>query len=92
MALLSYIGTDIFLTGLLRGPDCPTRASYITTLRNVTDYNADGLLPGVVDFKNWGQLNLCYSIVRVNDQGTDYELVKDPNGANQWCGKRLPNQ
>ncbi|WP_035924434.1 ABC transporter substrate-binding protein [Pseudofrankia sp. EUN1h] len=92
LALIAYLSTDIFLTGLLRGPACPTRASYIRTLRGVTDYNAGGLLPGPVDFKNWGQLNLCYTFVRVNDQGTDYELVKDPGGADRWCGKRLPDQ
>ncbi|OHV42757.1 ABC transporter substrate-binding protein [Pseudofrankia sp. BMG5.36] len=89
LALVAYLSTDIFLTGLLRGPACPTRASYIETLRGVTDYNAGGLLPGPVDFKNWGQLNLCYTFVRVNNQGTDYELVKDPDGADRWCGNRL---
>jgi len=92
LALVAYLSTDIFLTGLLRGPACPTRASYIQTLRNVTDYDAGGLLPGPVDFKNWGQLNLCYTFLQVNERGTGYELVKDPSGADQWCGNRLPSQ
>ncbi|MBL7492360.1 ABC transporter substrate-binding protein [Frankia sp. AgB1.9] len=89
LALIEYILTDMFITGLEHAPACPTRADFISTLRNLTGYTADGLLPGPVDFKNWGRLSLCYTFVRVNDAGTGYDIVKDPAGKPEWCGNSI---
>ncbi|MBL7494705.1 ABC transporter substrate-binding protein [Frankia sp. CNm7] len=90
MAFLTYIVTDLFLTGLERGGECPTRAEYIDTLRRVTDYDAGGLLPGTVDLADWGKLQNCYIFVQVNEQGTGYDVTPNPEGKDQWCGNHLP--
>ncbi|WP_307874367.1 ABC transporter substrate-binding protein [Frankia nepalensis] len=90
LALVTYILTDIFLTGLEKAGSCPTRAGFISTLRGLRGYTAGGLMPGEIDFQDdWGQLNTCYTFMRVNEAGTGYEVVKDPAGADQWCGNRL---
>jgi ABC-type branched-subunit amino acid transport system substrate-binding protein len=91
LAFLSYISTDLFLAGLINGPACPTRASYIALMRSMTNYDAGGLLPGPVDMtKNWGRINNCYAFVRVNSAGTAYDVVPDPTGHQQWCGSPIP--
>lgn len=89
LALIEYILTDMFITGLERAPDCPTRANFISTMRNMTDYTADGLLPGAVNFKDWGHLSQCYTFVRVNDAGTGYDIVKTADGKQEWCGDAI---
>ncbi|OHV31929.1 ABC transporter substrate-binding protein [Pseudofrankia sp. EUN1h] len=93
LAFVTYIITDLFLTGLEKAGDCPTRAQFIDALR-ATKYDADGLLPGPVDMtKDFGQMALCYTFMRVNATGTGYDPVPDPNAdpatPNRWCGHRL---
>jgi ABC-type branched-subunit amino acid transport system substrate-binding protein len=90
LALLAYISTDELLTGLEDGPACPTRASYITLMRNLTNYTAGGLLPGPVNMKDWGHINNCYTFVQVNQAGTAYDIMRDPGGNPQWCGTPIP--
>ncbi|OHV31369.1 ABC transporter substrate-binding protein [Pseudofrankia sp. EUN1h] len=93
LALVAYIDTDLFLYGLDKAGDCPTRASYIDALRAST-YDAGGLLPGPVDMtKDFGQVNLCYTFMKVNAAGTRYDVVPNPaatpDSRNRWCGHRL---
>ncbi|MBL7492408.1 ABC transporter substrate-binding protein [Frankia sp. AgB1.9] len=90
VALGAYITTDEFLRGLALAGACPTRAAFITNLRALKSYDAGGLIP-VTDLSRFGEPNLCYSFVRVNDAGTAFEVVPsvgapDPN---EWCGTRL---
>jgi ABC-type branched-subunit amino acid transport system substrate-binding protein len=90
VAVASYITADLFLRGLKEAGDCPTRQSFITNLRKVTNYDAGGLVPGTVNLAtNRGKLSECYSFVRVNDTGTGFDVVKNPQGDPQWCGTRL---
>ena len=50
----SYIAADLMIKGLeLAGPN-PTRAAFISNLRNLTSYNAEGILPTTVSFQHFG--------------------------------------
>lgn len=90
VALGAYITTDEFIRGLELAGTCPTRADFITNLRAQKNYDAGGLIP-VTDLSRFGEPNLCYSFVKVNDAGTAFDVVPsvgapDPN---EWCGTRL---
>ena len=86
LAFTGYINTDLFLLGLERAGECPTREGFINALRQVRDYDAGGLLPGPADLSVLGQLNVCYTFVQVNEDGTGYNVVE---GANPLCGERI---
>jgi branched-chain amino acid transport system substrate-binding protein len=87
IALSGWISTDVFLRGLTAAGACPTRAGFINGLRAVHDYNADGLLPGSVDFTaDFGQLNRCYTFVQVSPHGKRFNVVQP----SPLCGRRLP--
>ncbi|WP_307875219.1 ABC transporter substrate-binding protein [Frankia nepalensis] len=90
IALGAYITTDEFLLGLELAGACPTRAAFIDNLRAVRDYDAGGLIP-TTDLSRFGDPNLCYSFVRVNQTGTAFEVVPGVGGPDphQWCGTRL---
>ncbi|MBL7498932.1 ABC transporter substrate-binding protein [Frankia sp. CNm7] len=93
LALVAYIDTDLFLYGLDKAGTCPTRDSFIDTLRAST-YDAGGLLPGPVDLtRDFGQVNLCYTFMKINATGDRYDVVPNPNATpenpNRWCGHRL---
>lgn len=90
LAIASYIITDLFLYGLQVAGPCPTREAFIRNLREVTDYDAGGLVPGPVNLReNREKPNTCYAFVRVNAEGTAYEVVPDPAGNTQWCGENI---
>jgi ABC-type branched-subunit amino acid transport system substrate-binding protein len=93
IALVTYILTDLFLYGLEKAGDCPTRASYVNALRAST-YDGGGLLPGPVDLtKDYGEVTRCYTFMKVNAAGTGYDIVPDRLGTagndGSWCGVRL---
>jgi len=46
-----FLGADLFIKGLKLAGKCPTRASFINNLRNVTNYDGGGLVPEKVSFK-----------------------------------------
>jgi branched-chain amino acid transport system substrate-binding protein len=50
----SYISADLMIFGLQKAGDNPTRASFISTLRGVSSYNAGGLFPTPIGFTNFG--------------------------------------
>ena len=81
---IGYLTADLFIKGLKVAGKCPTRASFISNLRQVTNYDGAGLLPGKVSFVPKGIVPngnpiLCswYSVAK----GTD--LVPD---AKATCG------
>ncbi|OHV39199.1 ABC transporter substrate-binding protein [Pseudofrankia sp. EUN1h] len=90
VALAAYITTDEFLHGLELAGACPTRDAFIDNLRAEKNYNAGGLIP-TTDLSRFGEANLCYSFVRVNQAGTAFDVVPSSDGPdpNQWCGTRL---
>jgi branched-chain amino acid transport system substrate-binding protein len=50
----SYVATDLLIKGMLLAGANPTRSEVIDSLRNVDSYNAGGLLPTTVSFRNFG--------------------------------------
>ena len=76
-AMLAYIDTDLFLRGLEAAGTCPTRESFVTGLRAVTGYDADGLVAPTSLRDDVGKPLSCYGFVRVNAEGTKFEVVND---------------
>ncbi|MBX6390346.1 MAG: ABC transporter substrate-binding protein [Frankia sp.] len=91
LAVVSYISADLFLHGLRVAGPCPTRESFISNLRQVTDYDAGGLVPGPISLRdNRGRPNLCYSFVTVDEAGQSWQVqLPDDGQATQWCGELL---
>ncbi|MBL7489199.1 ABC transporter substrate-binding protein [Frankia sp. AgB1.9] len=92
-ALASYVTADLFLRGLEAAGACPTRAGFIQALRQVTDYDGAGLIPGPVNLqKVAGGSQTCYFFVQVNRSGTDFEAIPRTAGPSdgQWCGTAIP--
>jgi ABC-type branched-subunit amino acid transport system substrate-binding protein len=93
IAFVTYILTDLFLSGLQKAGPCPTRIGYINKLRAST--YTSGLLPGPVDMtKNFGQIANCYTFMQVNAAGTAYQPVPNPRATSaasryQWCGQPI---
>jgi branched-chain amino acid transport system substrate-binding protein len=50
----SYIAADLMVFGLQHAGQNPTRQSFISNLRQVTAYNAGGILPGSTSFTDFG--------------------------------------
>jgi hypothetical protein len=50
----SYIAADLMIKGRQGAGANPSRQSFITNLRKVTNYDAGGLLPSPTSFANFG--------------------------------------
>ncbi|MBL7500938.1 ABC transporter substrate-binding protein [Frankia sp. CNm7] len=84
MAVDGYVTADLFVEGLKLAGECPTRESFISALRAVTDYPGAGLIPKDVDLStNYKEPNSCYSIVQVTPDGTAFAPLFD---AKPLCG------
>jgi branched-chain amino acid transport system substrate-binding protein len=76
IALEGWIDTDMTLKGLAGAGACPTRAGFMTALRDTANYDAGGLLVHPVDLgSNFGQLNLCYTFLKISPDGTRWNVV-----------------
>lgn len=75
-----YAAVAMLLQGLKTAGPNPTRASLITALRGITDYDAAGLLSKTYDISQREQ-NLCIYVTKLS--GTTFELVP---GADPICG------
>jgi branched-chain amino acid transport system substrate-binding protein len=76
VALEGWMNTDLLLTGLRAAGKCPTRAGFITGLRKVTGYTADGLVPEPMDMAaDFGKPNRCYTFVEINGAGTGWAIT-----------------
>jgi ABC-type branched-subunit amino acid transport system substrate-binding protein len=77
-ALSGWISADIMVRGLQVSGDCPTRAGFISALRAVRGYTADGLLTQPIDFRaDFGKLTRCLAFVQVSPDGTRFDPI-DP--------------
>ena len=86
----AYGEADLLLRGLEVAGACPTRAGFITNLRNVHDFTAAGIIPAGVDLStNRGLPSVCQTFLTVNAQGTAFQIDKAPNGDEEWCGTRI---
>lgn len=76
-AMRAYIHMDIFLRGLQLAGDCPTRAGFLSALRQVPDYDADGLI-APTDLGNNANVRLdCYGFVQVNQPGNAFQVIRE---------------
>lgn len=76
-AMFTYINTDLFLRGLeLAGP-CPTRQGFISALRNLSDYDAGGLIEPVNLSTNIGKSSNCNAFVQVDPTGREFRVTRE---------------
>jgi branched-chain amino acid transport system substrate-binding protein len=85
-----YLGADLMVKGLQVAGQNPTRQSFITNLRQVTNYTAGGILPSPVSFANFGTVAMlpatsCEYILQL--QGSKFILA---NNGQAICGKLVP--
>jgi len=79
---------NLMVEGLTQAGQNPTRASFITNLRKVTNWTDSGLATGPINFVHFGQnpTTQCFSYVQFN--GTKY--VAFPKSGKSFCGAALP--
>ena len=83
-----YLGSDLLIRGLQEAGQCPTRAVFIDKLRNVTNYDGNGLVPEKVSFKpgstpNGNMADCTWFMIAKGDQ-----LVPD---SKPTCGAKYIN-
>jgi hypothetical protein len=81
-----YLSADLIATGLQLAGQNPTRQSFITNLRKVTNYRAGGILPSPTSFANFGTKAMlpatsCEYVFQL--QGNHFVAT---NGGKPWCG------
>jgi len=86
----SYIAADLMIKGLQMAGQNPTRKSFISNLRTVTDYTAGGLFPSPTSFANFGTAAMipntgCEYFVQL--QGSQF--VNTQGGNKAVCGTRI---
>ncbi|SQE00356.1 MULTISPECIES: ABC transporter substrate-binding protein [unclassified Parafrankia] len=81
-AMYGYIYADMFLRGLELAGDCPTREGFISALRNVTDYDAGGLIEATDLRTNATTPLQCAAFVQVNPAGDAFQVVRERLCAN----------
>jgi branched-chain amino acid transport system substrate-binding protein len=81
-----YLAVDMYIRGLKAAGGCPTRASFIAALRNIHDYDGNGLIRPNVDLAHYREPNGCLNVVRVSADGAAFE----PQGSEPVCGHSVP--
>lgn len=78
LAMVGWLSADLFVRGVEEAGDCLTREGFITNLREVDDYDADGLLLSPVDQSEvFGRPSLCTNFVQISEDGSAFEVVED---------------
>lgn len=81
LAMVGWLSADTFIRGLdSAGGRCPTRAGFISHLRKVRDYTADGLLPPTDFAAVFGKMPLCYWEMEIHADGFT------PSSPQPFCG------
>jgi ABC-type branched-subunit amino acid transport system substrate-binding protein len=85
-----YTAADLMIKGLEMAGSTPSREQFISNLRTVTSYDADGLLPSPVSFANFATVGMlpateCGYYVQV--KGNTYVPV--PADGKAVCGNRV---
>jgi branched-chain amino acid transport system substrate-binding protein len=81
----AWISADLFVKGIAAAGGCPTRNSFVTNLRHVTNYDADGLLAPIDESKALSTPTSCFYHVVV--QGKAFMPVES-NGK-PYCGHQV---
>ncbi|EFC82217.1 ABC-type branched-chain amino acid transport systems periplasmic component-like protein [Parafrankia sp. EUN1f] len=85
-AVEGWIAADMYLRGLAIAGTCPTRAGFISGLRSVQAYDAEGLLPTSLNIStSVGEIIPCLHFVQVAPDGTHFTQVTPT----PLCGRRL---
>jgi branched-chain amino acid transport system substrate-binding protein len=84
-----WTSMDLLIKGLEVAGANPTRQSFISNLRQVTDYTAGGLLPAPTNFTEFGQAPAQECAWYVKLEGKSFVLVQS-NGQ-PICGTLIPN-
>lgn len=83
-----WTSADLFIQGLMRAGNNPTRASFLASLHNLKGWTSGGLLPSAPDFSlaNFGKApqNTCSYYVRLS--GSQFEPL---NGGKAICGSNV---
>ncbi|MGX7680878.1 ABC transporter substrate-binding protein [Jatrophihabitans sp. DSM 45814] len=80
----AYLAMSAFVRGLQEAGANPTRESYMTALRGVKDFDADGLkAPLKIDFSNYSPDQTCSWVVKLEGK----KFIPIPNIP--YCGKKL---
>jgi branched-chain amino acid transport system substrate-binding protein len=80
----SYIATAAFVTGLKAAGTNPTRDSFMTAMRSVKGFDADGLLtPEKIDFSSYSLTQSCMWVVTLQAQ----KFASDAQ--NPYCGAKI---
>jgi len=86
-ALHGWLTADLFLRGLQEAGPCPTREAFLRGLRNVKDYDADGILVDKRNFANaFGVASPCLSFIQFNAKTDSWNPV---TGAEPLCGQQI---
>jgi branched-chain amino acid transport system substrate-binding protein len=81
----AYIAVSAFVAGLKAAGANPSRAKFMTSLRAVTDFNADGLLdPQKISFSDFDPAQNCYYYVQL--EGSAFKNVT----GSPFCGAVVP--
>jgi branched-chain amino acid transport system substrate-binding protein len=85
----SYLGTDLMIKGLELAGKNPTRQGFISSLRKVTNYTANGILPAI-SFNHFGTVAMfpktsCTYMMQL--KGKRFVVA---NGGKEICGKLVP--
>jgi branched-chain amino acid transport system substrate-binding protein len=85
----SYMAADLMIKGLQAAGQNPTRSSFISSLRAVTNYTAGGVLNEPISFGNFGTPDM----LPAQACGTTVQLVQgkfvEINGGKPTCGNRI---
>lgn len=76
-AMRAFIYTDLFLRGLNLAGNCPTREGFISALRRVSNYHADGLIVPMNLNTSAHQPLECYAFVKINPAGDAFQVVRE---------------
>jgi branched-chain amino acid transport system substrate-binding protein len=79
----AWISADLFVKGIQVAGGCPTRDSFVTNLRQVNNYDANGLISPIDESKALSSGELCFWHEIV--QGKAFVTV--PADGKPYCGK-----
>jgi ABC-type branched-subunit amino acid transport system substrate-binding protein len=77
LALNGWLAADLLIKGLQLAGPCPTRQTFETSLRAVTNYDGAGLIRPPANLTAYQQPARCLNIVRVAASGQAYEPLGD---------------
>jgi branched-chain amino acid transport system substrate-binding protein len=84
-----YLAADLMIKGLEVAGSNPTRQSFISDLRKVSNFDGSGILPAPVSFVNFGQAPAKSCLAYA--QFVDKKYVPFPSSRTPFCGTLIPN-